>query len=290
MSKVMTAKNFVAKAKDIANNYKTLYVLGSFGSPMTASNKKRFIDKNDYNGSAARKAKINAATSDTFGFDCSCLIKGILWGWSGDKKKTNGGATYKSNGVKDIGADTMITSTYCDDVSTNFKNIKMGEVVWTPGHIGIYIGNGLAIEATPAWKGKVQITAVKNIGTKEGYNARTWKKHGKLKYIDYSTVTTKKSITTIAKEVIDGKWGNGTARKTALTKAGYNYNEVQAEVNKLLKEAKSATVTHVVKKGDTLWDLAVKYYGNGNKYTEIKKLNNLKTDTLKIGQKLIIKK
>lgn len=44
-----------------------------------------------------------------------------------------------------------------------------------------------------------------------------------------------KSIDTIAKEVIAGKWGNGADRKARLTKAGYNYKEVQARVNKLLK-------------------------------------------------------
>lgn len=38
----------------------------------------------------------------------------------------------------------------------------------------------------------------------------------------------------IAKEVINGKWGNGADRKKKLEKAGYNYNKVQKEVNKLL--------------------------------------------------------
>ena len=38
----------------------------------------------------------------------------------------------------------------------------------------------------------------------------------------------------IAKEVIDGKWGNGAQRKQALTKAGYDYTLVQQIVNKLL--------------------------------------------------------
>ena len=46
--------------------------------------------------------------------------------------------------------------------------------------------------------------------------------------------TSKKSIDTIAKEVIAGKWGNGDARKKALTKAGYNYSAVQKRVNELL--------------------------------------------------------
>lgn len=45
----------------------------------------------------------------------------------------------------------------------------------------------------------------------------------------------KKSVTTLAKEVIAGKWGNGADRKKKLEAAGYNYAAVQAEVNRLLK-------------------------------------------------------
>lgn len=45
----------------------------------------------------------------------------------------------------------------------------------------------------------------------------------------------KKSINEIAKEVIKGDWGNGEERKKKLIAVGYNYNEVQKEVNKLLK-------------------------------------------------------
>lgn len=43
-----------------------------------------------------------------------------------------------------------------------------------------------------------------------------------------------KSVTEIAKEVINGKWGNGDARKKALTEAGYDYATVQKKVNELL--------------------------------------------------------
>jgi hypothetical protein len=46
----------------------------------------------------------------------------------------------------------------------------------------------------------------------------------------------KKSVSEIAKEVLDGKWGNGEDRKKKLTAAGYNYTEVQNEVNKLSKK------------------------------------------------------
>lgn len=44
-----------------------------------------------------------------------------------------------------------------------------------------------------------------------------------------------KSIDTVAREVINGKWGNGSSRKSRLEAAGYNYKEVQARVNALLK-------------------------------------------------------
>jgi len=44
-----------------------------------------------------------------------------------------------------------------------------------------------------------------------------------------------KSNNVIAKEVIAGKWGTGSARKTALTNAGYNYSQIQGLVDKLMK-------------------------------------------------------
>lgn len=49
-----------------------------------------------------------------------------------------------------------------------------------------------------------------------------------------STPTTaKKSVETIAKEVLAGKWGNGDDRKKRLTQAGYDYNAVQKKVSEL---------------------------------------------------------
>lgn len=47
--------------------------------------------------------------------------------------------------------------------------------------------------------------------------------------------TTRKSVDTIAREVIKGIWGNGSDRKARLEAAGYNYKEVQSRVKALLK-------------------------------------------------------
>ena len=44
----------------------------------------------------------------------------------------------------------------------------------------------------------------------------------------------KAKVEDIAKEVIEGKWGNGQERKEKLTAAGYDYTEVQNMVNDIL--------------------------------------------------------
>ena len=178
---MMTNIELANKLRDIAKNYKTLYVMGCFGAPMTASNKKRYTQNHSYNRQAARTAMINAASADTFGFDCVCLIKGVLWGWKGDKNAVYGGASYACNGVPDIGADTMIT--VCKNISTDFSKIEIGEAVWMEGHIGVYVGDGLAVECTPRWDNKVQITACNR--SVSGYNRRNWTKHGRLPYVTY---------------------------------------------------------------------------------------------------------
>ena len=52
--------------------------------------------------------------------------------------------------------------------------------------------------------------------------------------VSNETVVDKKSVEQIAKEVIQGKWGNGETRKQRLIAAGYDYNVVQQKVNELL--------------------------------------------------------
>ena len=243
---VMTSTELVTKAKWIATELNTYYILGCFGAPMNEKNRKRYTSNNDFNRSRARL--INSLTPNVFGFDCVCLIKSILWGFSADTKANYGGATYRSNGVPDVGANSMM-NTYCKDVSKDFTHIVEGEAVWLDGHIGIYIGNGLAVECTPKWANKVQITAVGNIGKKSGYNTRTWTKHGKLPWIDYSVSS------------------NGTA----------------------LPKNDTSIIEYKVQHGDTLWDISKKYLGKGNRYREIMQMNNLTTTNIYAGMTLRIK-
>lgn len=90
----------------------------------------------------------------------------------------------------------------------------------------------------------------------------------------------KKSVDEIAKEVINGKWGNGDARKNALEKAGYNYSTIQARVNELCgapSNKKSVdTIAREVIRGD--WgngaDRKNKLEKAGYNYNEVQKRVN----------------
>lgn len=180
--KVMTNKKLVDICTNIAKERKTLYVNGGFGRNLTEENKKYYINGWSYNRGLLRKPKIQNASYDTYGFDCICLIKAIRMGWNGNTLDPTCGVRYV--GAWDITDELMLNE--CVDVSTNFEKIEAGEMLWNPGHAGIYIGNGLAVECTPSWSDGVQITGVSNIGKPVGYNTRKWTKHGKLPWVDYS--------------------------------------------------------------------------------------------------------
>ena len=176
---MMTDKEFIDGAYKALYS-KTMYVNGAFGAPATAYNKARYSNKNN----SIRIYKIQNAPLGTYFFDCVCLVKGLLWGWRADPHDRNGGAIYASNGVPDVGEDSMIRM--CTYSSTDFAGIVPGAVVWLPGHIGIYVGDGLVIEATAAYTANVLMTCCGNVGRKSGYPVRTWTKWGMLPWVKYT--------------------------------------------------------------------------------------------------------
>jgi len=95
-----------------------------------------------------------------------------------------------------------------------------------------------------------------------------------------TTTTTTKSIDELANEVIAGKWGNGDARKTALTNAGYDYSKVQSRVNEILgtsNNSSSSTQYYTIKSGDTLTKIAKTY---GTTVSQLCSWNNIKNANL----------
>lgn len=180
----MTGKELIAKAQYITDRCKTVYMWGTFGAPLSQD---LIVQKAKQYPSRYPAATQNALKTllgkGCYAFDCVGLIKGILWGWDDSKAKVYGGAVYASGGVPDTGANGFIS--LCREVSTDFSRIVPGEAVWMDGHIGIYIGGGKVIEASPAWANGVQITACLNTGAVSGLNGRRWTKHGRIPYVNY---------------------------------------------------------------------------------------------------------
>lgn len=255
--------------------------------------------------------------------DCVGLIKGFFWtdGGKGVIEYINGGREfsnkYGSNNCPDVSADGMLD--YCKRQKCKYGKISAlpeqpGVLLFSPGHVGIYIGGGYAIEARGFAYGVVR-TKVSQRGWKtwaylpdelltyDGAGAPVEKpvdksyklgdrilkrtspimtgadvadlqkrlnalgydcgaadgEYGKatetgvkafqaasdievdgefgpasLAALKAAEAPKTKSVETVAREVIAGKWGNGAERKKKLEAAGYNYTEVQRKVNDLL--------------------------------------------------------
>ena len=203
---VMTAQEFVDKLNMCAD-LPSLYVKGGFGHSASDRNKERLINQYSYN--ARRANLINAASRDTFFYDCVGLGKAIAWGFEGDPDQIYGGAVYKSNGVPDEDETAMMNS--CYDITTDFSEVALGEALGIEGHIGFYVGNGKAIECTPSWADGVQRTWVANIvGYKQNEPDRLWTRHGKLPFIDYGTQPTPPEPPKPPRVAEDGWWGTET--------------------------------------------------------------------------------
>ena len=151
-----------------AHNDKWGYVMGTFGLVLTES---------------LLEAKIRQLPDDILPYedfiranyigrrtaDCIGLIKSYSW-YDVDTGKIN----YGSNGMPDVGADGIYRNAREKGPISTMPEIP-GLLVHSNGHIGIYIGDGYAIEAMGTRYGVVK-TKVKN---------RNWTGWCKNPYIDY---------------------------------------------------------------------------------------------------------
>lgn len=98
-------------------------------------------------------------------------------------------------------------------------------------------------------------------------------------------IKAEKKIANIAKEVVAGKWGNGTDRKERLARAGYDYDAVQTEVNKILSKNNVKTVKDIaIEVIENKWDIGEnrknKLTKAGYDYDEVQaKVNQILSNT-----------
>lgn len=126
------------------------------------------------------------------------------------------------NAVKKAGYGLWVAQ-YPDYVETGYQ-----EHPWNEGAYNCLLRQYTSVGKLSGYDGNLDLN-------KAYISAASWRKLA-TKAVKIATIKpVKKSVNTIAREVLAGKWGNGTDRKNRLTKAGYDYNKVQAAVNKLVK-------------------------------------------------------
>lgn len=182
-------------------------------------------------------------------FDCSAAV---IQAWQ------NAGVLVKSRGATYTG-DMFPVFRSCGfkDVTASINRstgagLKRGDVLLnTIHHTAMYCGNGLEVEASINEKGTATGGQPGDQTGKEflirSYRNYPWTNI--LRYqengTDRQNPTGNRSVQELAKEVLDGIWGNGEERKNALENAGYDYNKVQNAVNALLSESAAGDLTEI---------------------------------------------
>lgn len=161
-----------------------------------------------------------------YGVDCVGLIKSYYW--SGKPDGGVGSPLYGSTGFPDIPAGDMYANSKLKGKIGTMPEIP-GLIVYskTHPHVGVYIGRGYTIESTLGARGD---------GVVKRKLDNFWEYWFQCPYIEYTDLhANAKSVDAVAREVIAGKWGSGSERKSRLLAAGYDYAAVQKRVNELLK-------------------------------------------------------
>lgn len=162
-------------------------------------------------------------------YDCSGLVI-TAWNKAGVPVKKNG-ATYTGNMY-----DALIKSGFSDvtklvNLSTG-KGLKRGDVLLQPfHHTAMYCGNNKMVQASINEKGTAKGGASGDQTGREIWVC-TYANHPWTYVLRYIEKTV--PLWRVAIDVILGKYGNGEARKNKLKDAGYDYAEVQREVNRII--------------------------------------------------------
>ena len=185
-------------------------------------------------------------------FDCSAAVIQACEN-AGIPVKSKG-ATYTGNMLAVFKKCGFVDVTSKVNLSTGAGLLRGDVLLNTSHHTAMYCGNGKEVEASINEKGTATGGKPGDQTGKE-FLIRSYRNYPWTNVLRYAAESQasgsgKKDVTTVAKEVLAGKWGNGDDRKKKLQAAGYDYSAVQAEVNRLSKGGSSSnkkSVTEVAK-------------------------------------------
>lgn len=152
-----------------------------------------------------------AGYDSIFPSECSCsrMIK----------KAKNMGIWIENDAYKPMPGDGVIY-----DWDDNGK----GDCTGAPEHIGMVVSvDGASFKVIEGNKGKPSAVGIRTMNINGRYIRG-------FVVPKFSEDTKKKTNDQIAKEVYNGLWGNGQKRKDALKEAGYDPEEIQKLVNKMV--------------------------------------------------------
>ena len=104
--------------------------------------------------------------------DCIGLINGYGW-----LDAASDSINYGTNGMPDVGADQMYANAQKDGMAGTMDTMPelVGIALWKQGHIGVYVGNGYAVEAMGTKFGVVRTEVA----------GRGWQGWCRIPYIEY---------------------------------------------------------------------------------------------------------
>lgn len=144
---------------------------------------------------------------------------------------SNGKVVFYQDGLNNMKGSTGNAS-YGNCIKLDHKNGY--QTLYAHMQKGLFVKNGQEVK-----KG-ARLGYMSDSGNAYGKHLHfeVWR-HGErinpTEYLNKEFIVTK-SIDEVAKEVIDGKWGNRPRRQELLENAGYNYKQVQTRVNEMLSK------------------------------------------------------
>lgn len=142
------------------------------------------------------------------------------------------------NYARNVGYDPSKVTTPCDCDCSSL--VTLACIYAGIREASLIVGGNAATTST--LRKRLQATGAVDVFTTKDYTASDSKLlRGDIliKEGSHTAVVTQASpkspIEVVARECIDGKWGNGGERVMRLTQAGYNATEVQQEINRILK-------------------------------------------------------
>lgn len=205
--------------KESNGTHKKIIDIYNKHKPLAVGYKVKYTD--EWCATTVSAAFIQAGLTDIAPTECSCPRMIELYKKIGRWEEKD---TYKPNPG--------------DIIMYDWQDSGVGDNTGTPDHVGIVVSvSGNTMQIIEGNKSESVMYRSLTVG---GKNIRGYC------LPNYASKATKasapsKSVEAVAKEVLAGKWGNGTTRKAKLEAAGYNYSEVQAMVNALASGKKSVT-------------------------------------------------